>query len=64
MPVRLQLERGLAMMVKIEPRKVGEQGGIACLPLVKNVPTPRAKDWKKTRCRICGEECWESDLAR
>lgn len=51
------------MTVKIEPRKVGERGGVACLPLVRNVPIPKAKDWKKTRCRICGEECWESALA-
>ena len=52
------------MTVTIEPRKAGEKGGIACLPLVRNVPVPKSKDWKRTRCCVCGEECWESDLAR
>lgn len=52
------------MKVKITPRKPGENGGIACLPLVRNVPEPKAEDWKKVNCPVCGAECWESDLAR
>lgn len=52
------------MKVKLTPRKPGEKGGIACLPLVRNVPVPRAEDWKKVVCPVCGEECWESALAR
>lgn len=52
------------MNVRIEPRKVNEKGGIACLPLVSNVPVPRAKDWKQVTCKICGAACWETDLAR
>lgn len=52
------------MNVKITPRKPGESGGIACLPLVRNVPEPKNKDWKMVVCPICGAACWESDLAR
>lgn len=52
------------MKVKLTPRKPGEKGGIACLPLVRNVSVPRAEDWKKVVCPVCGEECWESALAR
>lgn len=50
--------------MQIKPRSEKEKGGTICLPLVKNVPTPKAKDWKKVKCPICGSECWESDLAR
>lgn len=52
------------MNVKITPRKPGEHGGIACLPMARNVPEPKAKDWKMVVCPICGAACWESDLAR
>jgi RNase P subunit RPR2 len=37
--------------------------GYICLPLKRNVPIPHP-DWKLTICPKCGEECWESDLAR
>lgn len=52
------------MKIKITPRKPQDTTGIACLPMVKNIPVPKAKDWKKVVCKACGEECWESDLAR
>lgn len=52
------------MKVKITPRKQGEKGGFVCLPLVRNVPEPKAKDWKMVVCPICGAACWESELAR
>lgn len=50
--------------MQIKPRREKKKGGIICLPLVKNVPAPKAKDWKKVKCPMCGAECWESDLAR
>lgn len=50
--------------MQIKPRSEKKKGGTICLPLVKNIPTPKAKDWKKVKCPICGAECWESDLAR
>lgn len=34
-----------------------------CLPLEKNIVTPRP-NWKRVECLICGEACYESDLAR
>ncbi len=33
------------------------QGGILCLPMVKNISIGRA-GWKKTTCPICGRACW------
>lgn len=55
-------ERKIHMKFKIMPRNQGERGGIACLPLVKNVPKPK-NNWKKITCPACGEECWETELA-
>lgn len=52
------------MNVKITPRDPKEKGGIACLPLLANVPNPKTKDWKLVQCPVCGSSCWESDLAR
>lgn len=52
------------MNIKITPRKPGERGGIACLPLVSNVPSPKSKDWEKVTCPICGAVCWESNISR
>lgn len=50
------------MDVRVWPHKPGD-GGICCMPLVRNVPTPRS-DWKETTCPRCGSPCWESDQAR
>lgn len=52
------------MNAKITPRDLNVWGGIACLPLVKNIKTPKAADWKLVSCPVCGMDCWESDLAR
>lgn len=43
-------------------RKVTLMGrlGIACMPLIKNVPEPNNKQWVKTICPVCGRECWET----
>ena len=37
---------------------------IIMLPARVNVPNPGHADWKLVKCRACGAECWESDLAR
>lgn len=34
------------------------------LPLERNIPAPKNRDWKLVQCPICGKNCWESDLAR
>ncbi len=41
-----------------------EQSNISYLamPLVKNVPRPSDKTWKRNVCPICGEECWDRSL--
>lgn len=49
------------MKVKIEPRKPTDRGGIACMPLLKNIPEGR-EGWKLTKCPSCGAECWEISL--
>lgn len=52
------------MDIKIWPHKPGD-GGIACMPLKKNIPdASKMPDWKLIPCPVCGEECWESDLLR
>lgn len=28
------------------------------MPLRKNVPEPKAEDWKLTVCKQCWRECW------
>lgn len=48
--------------MKITPWKP-EDKGFVCLPMKKNVPTGH-EDWKLVSCPVCGEECWESELAR
>lgn len=48
--------------MQVKPWKPEDKGHI-CLPLKKNIPTGHS-DWKLVKCPICGEECWESDLAR
>ena len=48
------------MEVKIEPRKQTDRGGYLMMPLRRNVPTPRNKDWKLVRCPACGAECWDT----
>lgn len=50
--------------MKMEKDKKGEEEiimGIACMPLVSNVPVPKDKRWTKTKCPVCGCECWETD---
>lgn len=54
------------MKIKITPHKKGD-GGILCMPLVKNLPPDtRAKhpDWDIVSCRRCGALCYESDAIR
>lgn len=52
------------MNVKITPHKPGD-GGIACMPLKRNIPeASRNPDWKLVECPVCRAECWESDLTR
>lgn len=38
--------------------------GIICMPSVKSIPIPKNKSWKKVRCSICNEECWENPLIK
>ncbi len=46
------------MNVKIWPRTAADRGGIACMPMRKNIPEGR-DDWNLTTCPSCGRECWE-----
>ncbi len=48
----------------IRPRYKGERGGTLTMSMKKNIPEPRHKDWKLTTCPQCGQQCWESELAR
>lgn len=41
-----------------------EDIGCVALPLKMNIPEPQNNDWKLVNCKVCGAECWESDLAR
>ena len=34
------------------------------MSMKKNIPEPKHKDWKLTTCPQCGQQCWESELAR
>ena len=47
------------MDLKISPRNKNDRGGVACMPLRRNVPEGR-EGWKLTTCPNCGRECWES----
>ena len=49
--------------VKVWPHKPGD-GGILCMPLYRNVPSPKNDSWKLTTCPKCGADCWETDLHR
>lgn len=53
------------MNVKVWPHKKGD-GGLLCLPLVRNIPDAgnSHSDWKKVTCTSCGSACWESDTHR
>jgi hypothetical protein len=51
------------MNMKITPQRPGG-GGIACMPLKRNIPDAPYPDWKLAECPLCGAECWESDLLR
>lgn len=46
----------------LSPRRKEDKGGIICMPLFKNIPNPKNKDWKLTTCPECGRECWEVPL--
>lgn len=36
--------------------------GIVCMPLVGNIPKPHGSgQWSKTKCPVCGRECWETN---
>lgn len=48
----------------IRPRYRGERGGTLTMSMKKNIPEPKHKDWKLTTCPRCGQQCWESELAR
>lgn len=48
--------------MKIEKRKISDRGGYLMMPLVKNVPRPKDKDWKQAICPECGTECWDRPL--
>ena len=38
--------------------------GYLCLPLVKNIPSPRNHNWKMIRCPNCGADCWMNPAAK
>jgi len=44
--------------MEIKPRTASDRGGYACLPLVKNVPNPKDKNWRAMICQDCGRACW------
>lgn len=46
------------MDLRISPRSRNDRGGVACMPLRRNVPEGRT-GWKLTTCPNCGRECWE-----
>ena len=50
------------MYVIILPRKTTDRGGYLPMPLRENIPEPRNKKWKLTKCPICGAECWKTPL--
>ncbi len=45
------------MNIKIWPRQEDERGGIALMPMKKNIPDGR-EDWELTTCPKCKRECW------
>lgn len=47
----------------ITPHEIGD-GGILAMPLRDNAPEPSADDWQLTACPVCGEACWQSEIAR
>ena len=49
------------MDLRISPRSRNDRGGVACMPLRRNVPEGRT-GWKLTTCLNCGGECWEMPL--
>lgn len=48
----------------IRPRYKSDRGGTIVLPMKKNISNPKWKDWRLVICPRCGQQCWESDLAR
>ena len=69
-----RLENEVNHMRRMEAREGGEendktkiQGGKrwnAYNEHEKEYPRTKAKDWKLTTCPQCGQQCWESELAR
>ena len=55
-------EKLLANGFDLSPRKAGDQGGILCLPMAKNLNGDvKAKhpDWELIKCPNCGRGCWK-----
>ena len=50
------------MTITIKP--YNNEPGYLCLPLVKNIPSPRHHNWKMIHCPSCGTECWMSLSAK
>lgn len=51
------------MNIRIEPRKTTDRGGCIVMPLVENLPYPKAGgSWKRANCPKCGAECWDREL--
>lgn len=42
----------------IRPRTEEDRGGIAMMPMKKNVPQGRP-EWNLVKCPKCGQECWD-----
>ena len=49
--------------IKVWPWHPGDNGRI-CMPMEKNVPTPKNSGWQLVQCPVCGGGCWEDDLTR
>lgn len=49
------------MNVKIWPRKQGDKGGYAMMPMKKNIPVGK-EGWELTTCPECNRECWKTPL--
>lgn len=49
--------------VEISPHKPGDSG-IACMPLMRNIPIPKSEDWKPAICPKCHADCWETATLR
>ena len=62
------LLKGNEMKARIWPYTNGDKGFV-CMPLASNISDveevqERHPDWCLVRCPECGEDCWESEIAR